>query len=104
MGINLWLDDTRDPAKHGYIGWTWVKTAQEAIHILSTGVVNKLSLDHDLTEKASLGLPDDEQTGYDVLMWMRWIDIWPPGGVSVHSVNPVGRRRMQAVIDAHYGV
>ena len=26
--IYLWLDDRRDPAFLGFIGWTWVKTAQ----------------------------------------------------------------------------
>jgi hypothetical protein len=28
---------------------------------------------------------------------------WPPDGVGVHSMNPVGRKRMEAVIERQYG-
>ena len=30
----LWLDDVREPWKHGFIGAEWVKTAAEAIECL----------------------------------------------------------------------
>lgn len=30
-------------------------------------------------------------------------DMWPPDGVRVHSMNPVGRQRMEAAIRRHYG-
>lgn len=100
--IDLWLDDIRDPIKHGYIGWTWVKTADEAIALLATGRVRQASLDHDLTVEQTLGRHSTEPTGYTVVCWMERENVWPPKGVRVHSMNPEGRSRMQQVIDRAY--
>lgn len=101
--MNLWLDDIRDPSSFGCIGYTWVKTAQEAIALLETGEVVKASLDHDLSLKATLGDWAHEETGYDVILWLEENpSFWPPRGVRVHSANTVGRQRMQVVIDRHY--
>jgi hypothetical protein len=104
----LWLDDIREPWKHGCIGWTWVKTADEAIELLKTGTVEVASLDHDLAVEHYPG--EDvreenytEKTGYAVVEWLEQNpQYWPSGGVKVHSMNPVGRERMQLVIDKHY--
>ena len=49
--MNLWLDDVRNPATHGAIGFVWVKTAEEAIDMLKSGAVQFASLDHDLAEE-----------------------------------------------------
>jgi hypothetical protein len=46
--MKLWLDDVRHPWAHGCLGWTWAKTAEEAIAALVTGQVTQASLDHDL--------------------------------------------------------
>jgi hypothetical protein len=54
--MNLWLDDVRPPWRFGYIGWEWAKTYDEAIALLATGKVERASLDHDLSEPATLGL------------------------------------------------
>lgn len=102
--MNLWLDDIRDPAAHGCIGWHWVKTADEAIEALKTGEVLRASLDHDLSEAATLGMPaKNERTGYTVVCWMEENNVWPPRGVRVHSMNPVGKDRMVGVIARAYG-
>lgn len=101
--ITLWLDDIRPPWQHGYLGAEWVKTAAEAIALLKTGTVQHASLDHDLSVQATMGMPEPgEDTGYTVVCWMEENNVWPPGGVRVHSMNPVGRARMQQVIDKHY--
>jgi len=99
----LWLDDIRDPAKFGHIGWTWVKSAAEAIALLASGRVSKASLDHDLTVRQTIGSPDGEKTGYDVVRWMDEHGVWPPEGVQVHSANPTGRLRMEQVLKQWYG-
>jgi hypothetical protein len=102
--VKLYLDDIRDPAKNGCIGWHWAKTAEEAIACLYTGRVTEASLDHDLSIKATLGEWQSEVTGYDVCVWLETHPkFWPVNGVRVHSMNPAGRARMQAVIDRHYG-
>ena len=92
---------------YGHLGWTWAKTGEEAITFLATGKVTMASLDHDLApEHYPHALVTDNKhtpmTGYDVVCWMEEHNVWPPGGVTVHSMNPVGRARMQQVIDRHY--
>lgn len=98
----LWLDDIREPWRQGFVGAEWAKTADDAIRILQTGLVVSASLDHDLSVDDTMGTPKGEKTGYDVVCWMEEHGVWPPNGVRVHSMNPAGRARMQAVIDKHY--
>lgn len=108
--IRLWLDDERDPATFAEgAGWTWAKTADEAIDLLKTGRVSCASLDHDLSDKAAAcaatgqALPRGERTGYTVACWMERHDVWPPFGVGCHSANPVGKERILAVVRRQYG-
>ena len=98
--IKLWLDDIRDPAKFGRIGWHWVKTYEEAIAAFDTYYVTQASLDHDLTTEQMLGHEDNEKTGHDVVCWMEERGIFPEDGVHVHSANPSGARRMVAGLQA----
>ena len=102
--MKLWLDDIREPWKHGCIGFEWAKTHDEAIAPLKTGKVTFASLDHDLSEMATIGQPArGEKTGYDVVLWMEENDVWPEDGVRVHSMNLAGKARMEAAIRRHYG-
>lgn len=103
--MTLWLDDIREPWKHGYVGADWFKTADTAIAALQTGRYTFASLDHDLSEAATMGMADaKEKTGYTVVCWLEeHPEFWPKDGVKVHSMNPVGARRMREVIEAHYG-
>ena len=94
-GMRLWLDDIRNPAwNYEPRIFAWAKTYEEAITLLETGGVTYASLDHDLGPGKS---------GYDVVCWMEEHDVWPVDGVEAHSMNPVGRERMQVVIDKAYG-
>ena len=99
----LWLDDMRKPP----VGFTWAKTADEAIALLETGKVEFASLDHDLAEEHYADMDRStgfkEKTGYEVVCWMEQYDIWPPLGCAVHSFNPVGKARMLAAMDRVYG-
>jgi hypothetical protein len=100
----LWLDDVRKPWEHGFVGADWAKNYDEAIKLLQTHLVTFASLDHDLSEQAALGeKPEHEKTGYDVVCWLEeHPQYWPPCGVIVHSMNPVGKARMEQVIKKHY--
>ncbi len=100
--MKLWLDDIRDPNLHGAIGFTWVKTYDEAIKYLSTGSVTFASLDHDLTIDDTLGNPKGEKTGYDVICWMEENNIIPNNGIACHSQNPSGKARIEQVIRKLY--
>ncbi len=115
----LWLDDVREPSPHGYVGAKWVKTYEAAITALESGEVTFASLDHDIgacaectasgrhvgdmrsLETTFVNTCPHAKTGYDVVCWMEETGTWPKNGVAVHSMNPVGRQRMQQVIDKH---
>ncbi len=87
--LNVWLDDER-PMPAGYD--THVKTAEDAIAMLETGNVFRISLDHDLGQ---------EKTGYTVA---KWIEENALNGklkevlLRVHTQNPVGRQNMVAAL------
>lgn len=86
--VLLWLDDER-PAP---AGWTWVRTAAEAIEWLSKGTVLEVSLDHDLGDDEKFG------TGYDVVCWIEEavaLRAFAPPGIQIHSRNVVGQERMK---------
>lgn len=117
----LWLDDIRNPEQFGFIGATWAKNYDEAIVLLKSGDVTFASLDHDIgacqtcIEKGlHIGIMNSPETtffnrcphmksGYDVICWMEEHNIWPKNGVRVHSMNPVGRDKMNQVILRQYG-
>jgi len=101
--MNLWLDDVREPHLHGALGWVWAKTAQEAIEYLKTGRVKKASLDHDLSPDhypwSEVPLEFCEGTGYDVVLFLEANPQYLPSEwTKVHSMNPVGRARMEMVL------
>lgn len=91
--MRLWLDDERDPKDHyiqgafGAMGdELWVKTADEAISYLSCGIVQHISLDHDLG-------PSWAGTGMDVAKWIEeqaFRGKLPRLEWSVHSLSVVG--------------
>jgi hypothetical protein len=100
LQIKLWLDDIRDPVKFGKTGWMWAKTYDEAVKAFEEFDVIEASLDHDLSEIQMYGRDDGEKTGYSFVCWMEEREIFPVGGVTVHSANPVGGASMMAGLRA----
>ena len=94
--MKVWLDDRREaPA-----GWLHVRTPDEAIALLRSGQVEEISLDHDLGLFTTEG---KEWTGYAVLEWLEREVVTGTAAfdipiISIHSANPVGRRRMERAI------
>ena len=88
FNIYLWLDDLRPmPAEFNH----HVKTADDAIKVLETGRVKRMSFDHDLG-------PEEAGTGYDVAKWVEEAAFnkeIPPFEWRVHSANPVGARNIE---------
>jgi hypothetical protein len=92
--IKIFLDDERDPKDpviQNKFGATptmlWVKTAQDAIKILSQGNVAFISMDHDLGENAG--------SGYEVAKYIEksaFEGTLPKLSWRIHSQNPVGAR------------
>ena len=97
--MKLWLDDERDPTTptvqrmfgaHG--DEVWVKTADEAIHMLRTRPVTAISFDHDLGEGKS---------GYEVAKFIEAAAYHATMGRiewAVHSANAVGRANIVAAM------
>ena len=90
--MRVFLDDERaTPA-----GWTRVFWPDEAIALLASGVVDEISLDHDLGD-------DSRGTGYDVVLWIEEAVAtrgFRPPAIAVHSANASARMKMEAGIAA----
>lgn len=98
MYIKLWLDDQRHSPEGE--GWIRVDTAADAIAILETGLVEKVSLDYDICwSDAQQENWEDRQTGYAVAKWIGDADgtLWPRV-ITIHSSNKVGRARMMSAL------
>jgi hypothetical protein len=116
MPVDLYLDDNRPTPE----GWKRAHTAEEAKTHLLVGSVNRLSLDFDLDnppcERCSFdcGLRETgcrhgcdchrqgDETGLDLLHWMREHNRWPQKKPTVHSHNIIGALRMKHFIDQHF--
>lgn len=93
--IRLWVDDIREPP--GRTGskedFWWARTYNEATRFLSMYMADVICLDHDL---------GGEKTGYDLLCWverrLEYSSEVPPQ-IFCHSMNPVGRSKIQVAID-----
>lgn len=88
--VKIYLDDNRLAP----VGWTLVRTADEAIAKLRQGDVTEVSLDYDLGDPLF-------GTGLDVLDWLeralseRRLRL---PRLSAHSGSMLGRRRLEAAI------
>lgn len=87
--IKVWLDDYREEPKD----WFRVIRARDAITLLGLGIVEEISLDHDLGMYI-------EETGYDVICWIEkevMTNELKPPIIHIHTGNPVGREQMEVV-------
>ena len=85
--VKVYLDDERATPE----GWHRVYWPEEAIALLRTGMVEVISLDHDLGD-------DERGTGYDVVKWIEEqvvINGFVPPVIRVHSANVSARTRME---------
>jgi len=102
------VDDER-PAPEG---WVHVKTARDAISVLSTQQVHELALDHDLGHcekcegcngyKSKCGC-DCHWSGYSVALFMATTGRWPEKRPTCHSANPAGKANILATIERYFG-
>ncbi|MET3209756.1 UNVERIFIED_CONTAM: hypothetical protein ABIC26_002703 [Paenibacillus sp. PvR008] len=84
--IDLYVDDLRDCPD----GFVVARTYYEAIHILETGSVRILTLDHDLGEDVDgKELPN----GYDLVKYFCE-NGFRADKIYLHTDNPVGRKNM----------
>lgn len=67
--------------------------------LVKMGPWDLLLLDHDLNSFDPTGR---EWTGYDIMRLLEDFPEYLPGKIEIVSSNPVGRQRMQVVIDKLY--
>lgn len=95
--MKIWLDDLREAPDSS---WMNVKNdVALAFHFIKNGVVEEISLDHDLGE--------GRLTGYDLLKLIESKFAQEPNYCklpvfTIHSANPVGRRNMERAITSIY--
>lgn len=90
--MKVFLDDKR-PTPDGWIRTYW---PDEVIRLLQTGLVEMLSLDHDLGD-------DSRGTGYDVILWIETevaLHGFSPPLILIHSANSAAAQRMRAGIES----
>lgn len=91
----LLIDDLRD-LKADVI----CRNYSDGIWALINGTWDVLLLDHDL---ASFDGEDGrEKTGYDVLCFLEMHPQYLPNRIELVTANPVGRQKMQALIERLY--
>lgn len=87
--MRLWVDDERPmPDSYDFR----VECYEDAILILETYEVTKISLDHDL---------GTEETGYDIACWIERESTrgLPRIEWNLHTANPVGREKMKMAME-----
>lgn len=114
--INLYVDDVRRSPD----GWILASTVSRAKEWLTAGVVEKLSLDHDMgacsacvannTHVGDQTTPETTfvnwcrhvEDGTSLVWWMIETGYWSVEKPTVHSMNPVGRERMEGMINRYW--
>jgi hypothetical protein len=92
--MKIWLDDQIDdkacPARHPPDGFVGINNANAALIEIYKGIVTHIDFDHDLG--------DNTPTGYDVaraIEELAFAGLIPRLTWSIHSANPVGRKRIE---------
>ena len=100
--VGLWVDDDRPvPSDLLKQGWCSARSFHEAVVKLELIEFDHVSLDHDIASFYG----NREMTGYDVLMWLvarKQHGDYVPAHVTVHTANPVGRKKMNETIKKHW--
>jgi hypothetical protein len=90
--MKVFLDDERPTPK----GWIRAYWPSEVIALLKSGLVEEISLDHDLGD-------DSRGTGYDVILWIEQavaLHGFLPPKIHVHSANSSATSKMRAGVQS----
>jgi hypothetical protein len=90
--MKLWIDDVREPPK----GYVWCKSVGQAKQVIRANElrhepIELLDMDHDSGDYAF-----DGGDYIKLLDWMEFTNRNYP--IRIHSMNPVGRENMRAII------
>lgn len=90
--MKLWIDDVREPPK----GYVWCKSVGQTKQVIRANElihtpIELLDMDHDSGDFAF-----DGGDFIKILDWMEFTNRSYP--IRIHSMNPVGRENMRAII------
>ena len=90
--MKIWLDDEREPPDKS---WTWAKNSYEAFSAFfeNPEKIEEISFDHDL------GKDDTSIPVATYLEKLAYFGIYAPIKWVIHSMNPVGRKNLQAILE-----
>ena len=97
--MKLWIDDVRQPPESFIPSYVWVRSVNEAKTIIRANKdktygfykIELIDIDHDAGDWAF-----DGGDYIKLLDWMEMMNINIP--IRIHSMNPVGRENMRAII------
>lgn len=91
----IWLDDVR-PAPSGFYSIHSVNEAKVAImRAEAMNMTIYLDLDHDLGDYV-----EDGGDGIELVKWLAETERYYP--INLHTMNPVGRQNMMAIIERYW--
>ena len=97
MGVKLYVDDIRRCPE----GWDLARTNTDAIRILATGMVDAISLDHDIAfEKEGAWFIADET--YKPVAYYISLMAKKPDQILFHTANIDQGRRMAEIIGCEF--
>lgn len=103
--FNVYLDDLKPGPNNDYLGvpypqwetWVIVRSVENVKKLLELGLVNNLSLDHDMGLNSETF--NENPNGSDLVKWMIESGVWPKGIITIHSQNIGKAKEMKSDID-----
>ena len=92
--MKLFVDDLRDCPE----GWHVARTVSEAIRVLATMPVERVSLDHDIAFQGRHGIELETFEGVAWYIAAMCVDKRPLG-VVIHTGNPTAASRMAGILE-----
>lgn len=107
MTYKLFLDDIRMPPDYDE-EWVIARNIEDAKwYVEARGVPNWIAFDHDLAQEHYI-IGQGSNTGYDFAKWfadyvlMNEIDLPEDFNYSVHSMNPVGAKKIRDYMEEFF--
>lgn len=85
---------------NSFESYTIARTFFEGVELLENNKWDELLLDHDLGPDSIIG--EVEFTGYDIMCWLEEHPEYIPKKITCISANPIGRKRIEQVIQKLY--
>ena len=102
--MRLYVDDLRKVPDGT---WTLARTNTEAIHLLATGHVEEISIDHDICVPGDMNISEPvrrrlkigEETFQPIFYYITLMPVETrPKKITIHTANPAAALRMESLL------